>query len=128
SATGMNAAAAGIFSSARSRLAIVLFLPGPAVGRLLDLARRSGLELLAAPLRGGDSVLDRLADRVIGVGHDVARALRGVLSPLHRLARAELDGLAAEIVDLATAWARRDVSARDQTDHAAEQKPAESAA
>src|SRR4029077_8621706 len=105
----------------------VLFLPRPAVGGLLDLARRGRLELLAAPLCGGDSVLDRLADRVVGVGHDVASALRRVLGPLHRFARAELDRLVAEIVDLAAARARRDVGARDQTDQAAEQKPAESA-
>src|SRR5579859_8124373 len=126
-ATGMKVEFAGILSSARSRLAIpgLLFLLGAAVRGLLDLRARRGLELLAPPLRRRHAVLDRLADRVVGVGHDRPRLLRGFLRLLHGLARGQLDRLAAQVVDLAATRTRRDVCAGDQTEHSAEEKPTE---
>src|SRR6267142_5635855 len=94
-ATGMKSGDAGILSSARSRLANLRarsFLGVFAVDGRVDLAGGGGFELLAAALRGSHSVLDRLADRVPGVGHSYPRALRGLLGSLRRLAGAELDG------------------------------------
>src|SRR5438067_3722559 len=84
-----------------------------AVGGLLDPAHGGRLQLFPPALRGGDAVLDGLANRVVGVGHHLARALRGVLSALHRLARAELDRLAPQLVDLSATRAGRDVSTGD---------------
>src|SRR5712692_84435 len=127
-ATGMKAEVAGIFSSARLRLAIAgrLFLQ---VGRRpLDPAGRCRLELPALALGCRDSVLDRLADRVLRIGDHGPRPLRRVARPLHGLATAELDGLAAQAVDLLPARTRRDVGADRQAYEAADDEPAETAA
>src|SRR5207244_1702559 len=85
-ATGMKAGDAGIFSSARSRFMSAWLLLRSAVGGLLDPAHGGRLQLLPPALRGGDTVLDGLANRVVGVGHHLARSLRRVLRALHRLA------------------------------------------
>src|SRR5260370_5903016 len=77
-ATGMNAVDAGIFSSARSRfiyLGLAFLAVGPA-----HLARGRRLQLLALSLRGRDPVLDRLADRVVGVGNHLTRPLAASLA------------------------------------------------
>src|SRR6266571_365107 len=127
-ATGMKADVAGIFSSARLRLAMGrrLFLQ---VGRsLLHPAGRGRLELLSLALCRRDAVLDRLADGVIRVGDHGPRPLRRVPRPLHGLAAAELDGLAAQAVDLLLAGARRDVGANRDAHEAAEDEPTETAA
>src|SRR3981189_3511089 len=115
-ATGMNSDDAGILSSARFRFATCassLFL---AVRRLLHLARGGRFQLLTLSLRGRDPVLDRFAHRVLRVADHLPRTLGGILRALHRLASAELDGLAAKAVDLCPAWARRDVSACREAD------------
>src|SRR6266446_4332996 len=120
-ATGMKVESAGILSSARSRFTYVyLVLVGAAVRRLLDLRASRGLELLAPALRRCHTILDGLADRVVGVAHHRSRALRCFLRLLDWLARRQLDGLAAQVVDLAATRTRRDVCARDQPDHPAE--------
>src|SRR6476646_10551252 len=108
----MKTVEAGIFSSARSRLATSL-VGVLAVGRLLQLSRRRRLELLALPLRRRDAVLDRLADRVLRVGDHLPRPLRGFLGLLDRLAPGELDRLAADRVDLAAPGAGCDVRPGD---------------
>src|SRR5579864_6001113 len=100
-ATGMNAGVAGILSSARLRFANSWVLELILVfGRLLHLAHRARFQLFSLALGGRDPVLDRLADRVVRVGDHLPRPLRRVLRPLHRLASAQLDGLAAQAVDL----------------------------
>src|SRR5438552_3311521 len=127
-ATGMNAEVAGIFSSARLRLATGrrLFLE---VGRrLLHPAGRGRLELLSLSLCRRDAVLDRLADGVIRVRDDGPRPLRRVAGPLDGLAAAELDRLAAQAVDLLFAGARGDVGADRRTDQAADDEPTKAAA
>src|SRR6266849_525099 len=91
-ATGMKAVDAGIFSSARSRFATLSLLGFLAVD-LLHLAGCRGLQLLALALRRRNSVLDRLAHRVIGVGDHLPRLLRRILRPLHGLAARQLDRL-----------------------------------
>src|ERR1700682_6318546 len=90
-ATGMKADDAGILSSARLRFATrssSLFLDVRVCG-LLHLARRRRLQLLALALGRGDTILDGLADRVVGVGHHLACSLCRILGPLHRLASRE---------------------------------------
>src|SRR5947209_14277360 len=126
-ATGMNADTAGIFSSARLRFAmrVRLFLQ---VGRPLHLARGGRLELFTLALGRGDAVLDRLADRVIGVRDHGPRPLRRLARPLHGLAAAQLDRLAAQAFDLLPAGAGRDVRADCRTDESAEDEPAETTA
>src|SRR5713226_2730896 len=99
-ATGMKADDAGIFSSARSRF-IYLRLAFLAVG-LPQLACGRRLQLLALALRGRDPVLDRLADRVVGVGDHLARPLRNLPGFLYGLAARQLNGLALEAIDLAS--------------------------
>src|SRR5947209_5962126 len=123
----MNAEVAGIFSSARFRLAMsgALLLQ---VGRPLHLPRRSRLELFTLPLRRRNAVLDRLADRVVGVGDHLPRPLGRVARALDGLTAAQLDGLAAQAVDLLLARARRDVRADGKADETAEYEPAETAA
>src|SRR2546430_11085979 len=94
-ATGMNADVAGIFSSARFRLAIpgCLFLQ---VGRgPLHPARSCRLELFPLAAGRGHAVLDRLADRVLGIGEHGSRLCRGLPSALGRLAAPPLRGLSA---------------------------------
>src|SRR5258708_21377712 len=76
--TGMKAGDAGIFSSARFRLATTYLFLAAAVGGLLDPAPRSRLELLAPALGRGDSVLDRLADGGLRVADHGAGPLRRV--------------------------------------------------
>src|SRR5713226_5566981 len=106
-ATGMKADDAGIFSSARSRF-MALRLAFFAVG-LPHLARGRRLQLVTLSLRRRDPVLDRLADRMVGVGDHLARPLGNLSGLLHRLAAGQLDRLAPHSVDLAAAWARCDV-------------------
>src|SRR6266705_3536482 len=118
-----HACVSAMLSSSRSVRLRPSWLPS-----LLDLRAGRGLELLASPLRRRHAVLDRLADRVVGVGHDRPRPLRGFFCLLHGLARRELDGLAAQVVDLAATRTRRDVCACDQPEHSAEQKPTKPAA
>src|SRR5713226_2156566 len=128
-ATGMKVESAGILSSARSRFTCVyLVLVGAAVGRLLDLRASRGFELLAPTLRRRHAVLDRFADRVVGVAHHRPRALRCFFRLLNGLARRQLHGLPTQAVDLAATPTRRDVCARDQPEHSAQQKPTKPAA
>src|SRR6267378_4360616 len=130
-ATGMKSDDAGILSSARSRLANLssgTFLRVFAVDGRVDLADGGCLQLFATPLGGGDSILDRLADRVVRVGHRHTRALCRLLGSLYGLARAQLDRLAADAVHLAAPRARRDVSAGSESHDASEDEPAETAA
>src|SRR4029077_332566 len=123
----MKAAVAGIFSSARSRF-IGLRVAFRAVGGPLHLARRRGLELHALPLGRRNTILDCLPDRVVWVAHNLARLLRRLLGPLHRLAARELDRLAPQVVNLAPPRSGCDVCAGDQPDEPAQDEPAESAA
>src|SRR5207237_4331199 len=98
-ATGMNAEVAGIFSSARFRLAMsgALLLQ---VGRPLHLPRRSRLELFTLPLRRRNAVLDRLADRVVGVGDHLPRPLRRVACALDGVTAAAFGWFATLVVEL----------------------------
>src|SRR5690348_1873630 len=124
----MKAGVAGIFSSARLRLAIGRRLLLQARRRRWHAARGRSLELFALSLCRRDSILDRLANRVVGVGRYVTRALRRLARPLHGLAAAQLDRLAAQAVDLLAAGSRRDVGADRQADETAEDEPAKTAA
>src|SRR2546423_1594778 len=99
-ATGMNADDAGIFSSARLRFAILGRLLLEVRAGALRALRGSGLELFALALGRRDPVLDRFAHRVLRVGDDRPRPLRGVARALHRLAPAQLDRLGAQALDL----------------------------
>src|SRR5207249_73967 len=96
--------------------------------RALHPARGRRLQLFPLALGGRDAVLDRLADRVLGVRHRRPRACRRLTGTLHRLAAAELDGLRAQALDLFSARPRRDVRADRQPDETAEDEPAETAA
>src|SRR4029077_2111824 len=108
----------------------------PSVVRLLLQARRGRghtargrcLQLFALSLGGRDSVLDRLANRVVGVARHVTRALGRLACPLHRLAAAQLDRLAAQAVDLLAAGTRGDVGTDPQADEPADDEPAKTAA
>src|ERR1700737_4595776 len=125
-ATGMKAGVAGIFSSARSRLAMSPYLFP--ICSLLHLPRRGRLELLALSLRRRHAVLDRLAYRVIRVGDRLPGSLRGILGPLDRIAASELDRLGPQAVDLRATRPRRDIGANRHADQAAEDEPAKSTA
>src|SRR5258708_15366224 len=124
-ATGMKAGEAGIFSSARSRLAMSYLFP---VCPLLHLPRRGRLELLSLSLGRSHAILDRLAHRVLRVGDRLPRPLRGILGPLDSFAAAQLDGLAPQAVDLRAAWPGRDVRADCHADETAADEPAQAAA
>ena len=70
---------------------------------MLNLSHGRRLELLTPPLGRRHAVLDRLADRVVRIRDDVARALRRLFRTLNRLARAQFDRLAPQVVDLSAA-------------------------
>src|SRR5437899_6865035 len=95
---------------------------------LLHLASRSRLELLALSLRRRDSVLDRLAHRVVRVGDHLARLLGRILRPLDRLAARPPDRLASNAVDLATSRAGGYLRAGYPSEGSAKDEPTETAA
>src|SRR3989442_10610872 len=94
---------------------VCLFLQ---VGRgPLDPARSRRLELFPLAAGRGHAVLDRLADRVLGIGDHGPRFLRGLPCALDPLAAPQLDGLAAQAFYLLTTGTGRDVGAdRDAHD------------
>src|SRR5260370_41624142 len=98
-------------NSGAGHLRVAFLAVGPA-----HLARGRRLQFLALSLRGRNPILDRLADRVFGVGDHLARPLRSLPSFHYRLAARQLDGLALEAVHLTSAWTRRDVRPGPQPD------------
>src|SRR5205809_6181475 len=119
-ATGMNADVAGIFSSARLRLAMrgCLFLQ---VGRgPLHPARSRRLELFSLAAGRSHPVLNRLADRVLRIGHPGPRFRSGFPRALDRLAAPQPDGLAAQSFVLLTPGTGRAVGAGLDANDAAE--------
>src|SRR5258705_12770271 len=97
----MKAAVAGIFSSARLRFAIFVSRLLLQVGRSpVHAASRRGLELFPLAASCRDSVLDRLADRMLGIGDHRPGPRCGFTRSLRRLASAELDGLGPKLLDL----------------------------
>src|SRR5438309_1434692 len=104
------------------------FLLGFLTVDLLHLACGSSFQLLALALCRRDSVLDRLAHRVIGIGHHVARFLCRILRPLHGLAARQLYRFASDAVDLTAPRARGDVSAGHEANETAKDEPAETSA
>src|SRR6476646_6713553 len=97
----MNADVAGIFSSARLRFAILLSRLLLEVRRgLVHAASCRSLELFPLAPRRRDAVLDRLADRMLGIGDHRPGPRSGLTRSLRRLASAELDGLGPKLLDL----------------------------